>query len=276
MSSNKPVRGQSPGRKASKSLSKEDAQHGATSQLAMMSAEEVAEWLKKHGHGVAAERFKANDVTGDILETLTDENLKVVGIASFGERKKLLLLIENAVRPNRGRRTEPYSDDHEGTRKPGQSPHRPLGSDGRLRPHRSKPADAGTLMGAFFIDVLVGLALGFATGGLGYVPMVLFSIVYWSQSCDSIGDIIVGIRYERLDGTGEAGIGLMAASSILQSIFFFFSVGICVFVDAYMVLSSATHQGITGRMFGIYPVEKSRSVFNARQQRGSRVDEADD
>jgi hypothetical protein len=56
-----------------------------------------------------------------------------------------------------------------------------------------------------------------------------------------------------------------------------------------MVLSSAKRQGITGSMFGIYPVEKSRSVFtpvnvpgdrrnrlNVTVTQHSRVDDADD
>jgi hypothetical protein len=138
MSESKVIRrnssGQSPGRKPSRSLSKPLSKDGA-SQLAKLSAEEVEAWLQKHGHAESAELFKRNAITGKMLEGLTDADLKDMGIAVMGERKNLLLLIENAVGPkdsgdrgsadaDRGRLKKSDSTDYEGRRKPGQSPHR--------------------------------------------------------------------------------------------------------------------------------------------------------
>jgi class 3 adenylate cyclase len=47
-------------------------------------------WL--HGIGLAqyAEIFRANDIDGELLRRLTNEDLKDIGVASFGHRKKLL------------------------------------------------------------------------------------------------------------------------------------------------------------------------------------------
>ncbi len=265
----KPIRrnvGQSPGRKLSRSSSSRSASKaGTTSQLAKMPVDEVAAWLHHHGHSDAAERFKSNDVTGEMLEGLTDAELKEMGVTSLGERKKLLLLIENAVGP-----TKSYSADHKGSRKPGHSPSRPAESSGggRVQPHLSNPADTGKMMGATAINLF------FAVIGLSQqstvidpatlVVSLLVGLVFWSLSCDNLGALAMGIRYERVDGTGKAGIGSMAVSCILQQLFYGFSIGICFIVDVCMVLSSAKRQGITGRMFGIYPVEKSRSAFNGR------------
>ena len=243
--------GRSPGRKPCRSSS-------LASQLEKKSVDAVAAWLQQHGHQDAADCFKDNDVTWEMLKGLTDAELKEIGVASLGERKKLLLLIENAVGPTN---FVSYSAGHEGSpgRKPGHSPCRQTKSSGggRIQPRLSNPADAGTLMGAAVITWVFNIVIGTATGGLA----LLLNVVVWSLSCDGIGAVVVGIQYERVDGTGKAGIGLMAVSWLLQMIFWIFSIGICAIVDVCKVLSSAKRQGITGSMFGIYPVEKSRSVL---------------
>jgi hypothetical protein len=241
--------GQSPGRKPCRSSS-------LASQLEKKSADAVAAWLQQHGHPDAADCFKDNDVTWEMLKGLTDADLKEIGVASLGERKKLLLLIENAVGPTN---FVSYSAGHEGSRKPGRSPSRQTKSSGggRMQPHLSNPAGVGTLMGAAVISLVFNYVIGTLTAGLA----LLLNVVVWSLSCDGIGAVVVGIQYERVDGTGKAGIGLMAVSWLLQCIFWIFSIGILAIVDVCKVLSSAKRQGITGSMFGIYPVEKSRSVL---------------
>jgi hypothetical protein len=135
MSDGKPIRrnsGQSPGRRPSRSSSSRlGGKEGGSSQLSKMSVDEVAAWLQQHGHADAAERFKHNAITGQMLEGITDAELKDMGVALLGERKKLLLLIEDAVGPrdstdsDRGRPTKSYSADHAGRHKPDQSPYRP-------------------------------------------------------------------------------------------------------------------------------------------------------
>ncbi len=54
----------------------------------------VAEWLAGLGLGQYAELFAAHNITGDLLAGLTDADLKTLGIASLGHRKRLLQKIQ--------------------------------------------------------------------------------------------------------------------------------------------------------------------------------------
>ena len=47
-------------------------------------------WLGRIGLAQYAEMFRANDIDGELLGRLTNEDLKDIGVASFGHRKKLL------------------------------------------------------------------------------------------------------------------------------------------------------------------------------------------
>ena len=47
-------------------------------------------WLRRVGLAQYAEMFRANDIDGELLRRLTNEDLKDIGVASFGHRKKLL------------------------------------------------------------------------------------------------------------------------------------------------------------------------------------------
>ena len=47
-------------------------------------------WLRGIGLTQYAEMFRANDVDGELLGRLTNDDLKDIGVASFGHRKKLL------------------------------------------------------------------------------------------------------------------------------------------------------------------------------------------
>ena len=47
-------------------------------------------WLRGIGLPQYAEMFRANDVDGELLGRLTNDDLKDIGVASFGHRKKLL------------------------------------------------------------------------------------------------------------------------------------------------------------------------------------------
>ncbi len=54
---------------------------------------DVRAWLQSHGLGQYVEAFRANDIDGDLLRGLTADDLKELGIASLGHRKKLLAAI---------------------------------------------------------------------------------------------------------------------------------------------------------------------------------------
>ena len=54
-------------------------------------------WLRGIGLAQYAEMFRANDIDIELLGRLTNDDLKDLGVASFGHRKKLL-------EPHSGRR----------------------------------------------------------------------------------------------------------------------------------------------------------------------------
>ena len=54
---------------------------------------DVRAWLEDHGLGQYAEAFASNDVDAEVLRTLTADDLKELGVASLGHRKKLLAAI---------------------------------------------------------------------------------------------------------------------------------------------------------------------------------------
>src|SRR5262245_65443313 len=47
-------------------------------------------WLCEIGLAQYAEIFRANDIDGELLGRLTNDDLKDIGVASLGHRKKLL------------------------------------------------------------------------------------------------------------------------------------------------------------------------------------------
>jgi hypothetical protein len=53
----------------------------------------VADWLQKLGVGQYAESFAQHDIDFSILPDLTDQDLKVLGVASLGHRRQLLRAI---------------------------------------------------------------------------------------------------------------------------------------------------------------------------------------
>ena len=59
---------------------------------------DVAEWLRTLGLEQYASAFRQNDIGADLLPTLTAEELKELGVASLGHRRRLLEAIA-ALRP---------------------------------------------------------------------------------------------------------------------------------------------------------------------------------
>ncbi len=60
---------------------------------------DVRAWLEGHDLGQYAEAFVSNDIDAEVLCTLTVDDLKELGIASLGHRKKLLAAIVELGRP---------------------------------------------------------------------------------------------------------------------------------------------------------------------------------
>src|SRR5262245_10824791 len=54
---------------------------------------DVAAWLRKLGLGQYEAAFRANEVDGSILAKLTSDDLKELGVAAVGHRRKLLSAI---------------------------------------------------------------------------------------------------------------------------------------------------------------------------------------
>src|SRR5262245_66647005 len=61
--------------------------------------QQIADWLKKLGMSEYAERFADNDIDFSILGGLTDQDLKDLGVASLGHRRKILRAIAELDRP---------------------------------------------------------------------------------------------------------------------------------------------------------------------------------
>src|SRR5271165_7210722 len=53
----------------------------------------IEEWLRNQGFGQYAQAFAANDIDFDVLVTLTDADLRELGVNSLGQRKRLLAAI---------------------------------------------------------------------------------------------------------------------------------------------------------------------------------------
>jgi hypothetical protein len=51
---------------------------------------DIDSWLREIGLAQYAETFRANDIDGELLGRLTSDDLKEIGVASFGHRTKLL------------------------------------------------------------------------------------------------------------------------------------------------------------------------------------------
>ena len=73
----------------------------------------LAEWLKGLGLGQYADAFAENDIDFSLLEDLTDADLKELGVASLGHRKRLLAAIaqQNATPPAAAVHTEPATGE---------------------------------------------------------------------------------------------------------------------------------------------------------------------
>ena len=54
---------------------------------------EITDWLFGLGLGQYAELFRDNDIDGEILRGMTADDLKELGISSFGHRRRLLAAI---------------------------------------------------------------------------------------------------------------------------------------------------------------------------------------
>src|SRR5438874_2624545 len=60
---------------------------------------DVAEWLRGLGLEQYAPAFRDNDVDGEVLKRLTAEDLRELGVASIGHRRRLLDAIASLSEP---------------------------------------------------------------------------------------------------------------------------------------------------------------------------------
>ena len=63
---------------------------------------DVAEWLRTLGLQQYESLFRQNDIDAEVLSTLGADDLRELGISSFGHRKKLLAAIAALAHPPRG------------------------------------------------------------------------------------------------------------------------------------------------------------------------------
>ena len=67
---------------------------------------EIAEWLEGQGFGEYAEAFARNKIDRDVLPSLTGEDLKEMGVATVGDRRRLLDAIAVLSRTHNARHEE--------------------------------------------------------------------------------------------------------------------------------------------------------------------------
>lgn len=60
---------------------------------------DIKTWLDAHGMGKYAAQFEAQDIAVDLLPDLLDADLRELGVASLGDRKRLLKLAAGAAQP---------------------------------------------------------------------------------------------------------------------------------------------------------------------------------
>jgi hypothetical protein len=58
-------------------------------------AQDVRQWLEDLGLGEYADAFEENAVDSDVLPSLTNDDLKDIGVTAVGKRRKLLNAIAN-------------------------------------------------------------------------------------------------------------------------------------------------------------------------------------
>ncbi|MEE9590741.1 MAG: SAM domain-containing protein [Hyphomicrobiaceae bacterium] len=58
-------------------------------------ARDLCEWLERLGLGEYVEAFAANKIDAGVLPSLTNDDLKDLGVAAVGDRRKLLIAIAN-------------------------------------------------------------------------------------------------------------------------------------------------------------------------------------
>ena len=92
---------------------------------------DIVVWLRSLGLGKYEAIFRENDIDETVLPSLTDENLKELGVASFGHRVKLLDAIA-AVRGDASGKTPSVdaSDRVEYPKRTSRRPRRAPPSDG--------------------------------------------------------------------------------------------------------------------------------------------------
>ena len=123
---------------------------------------DVGDWLRSLGLGQYEDAFRENEIDGEILPTLTSEDLKELGVAILGHRRKMLDRDRGASRLVRGRRqtdraTAGRFDDADRGRRGAPATHGDVLRSGRLdravgaarsRGHaRSHPQLPGRLFG---------------------------------------------------------------------------------------------------------------------------------
>ena len=93
---------------------------------------DVGAWLRGLGLGQYEQAFRDNDVDADVLPELTADDLRELGVASLGHRRKLLAAIaalRQGAPPRSPRRPEP--NPRRRAIVPARGPPRPSGASSR-------------------------------------------------------------------------------------------------------------------------------------------------
>ena len=97
---------------------------------------DVASWLRELGLERYEATFRENDVGPELLPSLTADDLKEIGVTSFGHRRHLLEAIAKLRSDAPSQQTVSSTDDHRASTSSGRTPPahrdvlRPGGFDG--------------------------------------------------------------------------------------------------------------------------------------------------
>ena len=93
---------------------------------------DVVQWLQTLGFEEYADSFVENRIDGEVLLLLNDEDLRILGVNALGDRKKILVAI-NDLGGDGGQMAEPHLDS------PRTKPRPPV------KKRKSEPKKLGTL-----------------------------------------------------------------------------------------------------------------------------------
>jgi class 3 adenylate cyclase/tetratricopeptide (TPR) repeat protein/energy-coupling factor transporter ATP-binding protein EcfA2 len=184
-------------------------------------ADDIGSWLQAAGLGQYVDAFVENAVDLDLLPHLTNEDLKDLGIAKVGDRRKLLLAIERLrPTPDTGPEFDPVGAEGGAAvpQRAAEAERRQLtvlfcdlvGSTELSR--RLDPEDLRDVMGRYQ-DVVAGAVTRFGGHVAKYLGDGVLAYFGWPQAHEDQAERAVHAGLAAVRGVGDLAVGAHAALS---------------------------------------------------------------